>query len=215
MKLKDQLIGYEILLSSFTFYALSYYYLVHYQKGGGVHSFDKKASLHVTHSLGVVLLGSLSLYFNDEYTFRELVPIYFSRGYFLVDLYDCIQRKDWVFTGHALISLLLNIGTQASPIHYSIRSASKGFMTEISSPIYRWWTISKSFPIYVLFYILFIICRLIWVPIFLKQAFEVAGYDWLLYASVGFYVLNVGFFAQMTKILLHYDRTRSSREKKE
>jgi len=155
-----------------------------------------------------VTISSISLYFNNEGTFRELIPIYFSRGYFLVDFYDCIQRRDWVFSAHAVITLMLNIGTHTSPIHYAIRSASKGFLTEISSPVYRYWTVSKSYTAYVLFYLLFFACRLVWVPIFLKKAFQVAGYDWLLYASVAFYVLNLGFFVQMTNILLHYDTKR-------
>jgi len=131
-----------------------------------------------------------------------------------VDLYDCIRRKDWVFTGHAIITLTLNVGTHTSPIHYALRSASKGYMTEISSPFYRWWTVTKSFHVYVIFYVLFFLCRLVWVPIFLKNAFSVAGYDWLLYASILFYVLNLGFFQEMTKILLHYDTQRAKKSQK-
>ena len=207
----NKLIGREIL-PSLIFYSLAYYYLVYFRKGG-LHSYDKNVAIHVSHSIGVVLLSALSLYFNDEATLRELIPVYFSRGYFLVDLFDCIQRKDWVFTGHAVITITLNVGTSMSPIHYALRSASKGFMTELSSPFYRWWTVSKSFHIYAVFYFTFVLCRLVWVPIFLKSAFHVAGYDWLLYASIAFYLLNLGFFVEMTKILLHYDTQRAKTSK--
>jgi hypothetical protein len=208
--MKDTLIGLEII-PSFICYSVAYCYVVYYKRGG-VHSYDQNAMIHASHAIGVVILSSLSLYFNDETVFRELIPIAFSRGYFLVDLWDCIKRKDWVFTFHAVISLTLNVGTHLSPIHYKLRSASKGYMTEISSPFYRWWTVTKSFHVYVIFYITFLSCRLIWVPIFLKSAFRLAGYDWLSYASVAFYVLNLGFFTRMTNILLNYDRSKKKHE---
>ena len=63
----------------------------------------------------------------------ETIPSCWSSSFFIVDIIDCIIRRDLMWGFHGVISLVLNVCTASSPVHRGLRSASKGFFTEGST----------------------------------------------------------------------------------
>ena len=61
----------------------------------------------------------------------EKIPSCWSSSFFIVDVVDCIRRKDVMWGFHGVISLVLNVCTASSSVHRGLRSASKGFFTEV------------------------------------------------------------------------------------
>lgn len=63
----------------------------------------------------------------------ETIPSCWSSSFFIVDIIDCVIRRDLMWGFHGVISLVLNVCTASSPVHRGLRSASKGFFTEGST----------------------------------------------------------------------------------
>lgn len=94
-------------------------------------------SIHISNlnSIVLCLMATLSLM---EYI-PEYVPSCWSSSFFLVDLLDCIRRRDVMWGFHGAISLVLNLCTASSDVHRGLRSASKGFFTEGSTVCFYWY----------------------------------------------------------------------------
>ena len=88
-------------------------------------------SIHISNLNSIVLcaMAGLSLL---EYI-PEYIPSCWSSSFFIVDVLDCIKRRDVMWGFHGGISLVLNVCTASSDIHRGLRSASKGFFTEGST----------------------------------------------------------------------------------
>lgn len=156
------------------------------------------------HSIILVIISFMSLYIDNEEVFSEAIPLDFSLGFFLVELFDCIIRRDLTFTIHAVISLLLNYMT-SRPTHFALRSGSKGSLCEISTPLYYLWKKTKRKRHFQYFGLVFFLCRLVWVPLFVYKTLQVCGFDdVVVWASIAFYILQCCFFVKFLTMLLNY-----------
>lgn len=152
-----------------SFWAISYILCFKYK--GGKEGFVEYIPLHVFHSSATVVFSSASLYFRDDRIFPERLMNIFSMSYFIVDIVDCIIRKDSAFFVHAILGLSTLVGCYTSVIHQTLRSASKGMMIEISTPALYLWKKTHKFSHALLFTTLFIACRIIWLPIYLHMLY--------------------------------------------
>ena len=156
------------------------------------------------HIIGGLLLASIGLCFKDENILKESVVLDFSLGYFVADLIVCLEKRDYVFIVHALVSMGLNYVCR-QPAYYALRCGSQGFMTELSTIPYLFWQKTKKKSIYQVFVGVFFLCRIVWTPLFLRNTFSVVGIDTMpLLFSLGFYILQLGFFSKMISILKNY-----------
>ncbi|KAL7425705.1 hypothetical protein ACHAXM_000131 [Skeletonema potamos] len=156
------------------------------------------------HSGPLVILAFLSL----QRVIPESIPLCYSTSFFVVDVIDeGIVNGDVMWTIHGLISLGLNLGTAMSARHREIRSVSKGYLVEGSTPPFNYWKGTKSYMSYVIFFCSFTVFRVIWVPYFLYDTYvnKLNGEtDFLLYLSVMFCLLNGAWYLKMCQMLLNY-----------
>mmetsp|Transcript_6245 Transcript_6245/g.7912 ORF Transcript_6245/g.7912 Transcript_6245/m.7912 type:complete len:215 (+) Transcript_6245:148-792(+) len=157
-------------------------------------------------------LAALSLYYSDEETFSEIIILSWFSAFFIVDLVDCFIRKDFVFSFHAIISLVL-VSVNCTPKYYDLRIASKGSFTELSTPFLHKWKMSKKKRDFQVFAVIFFFCRLVWTPIFVTQAFQILDYDYyVLGATAAFYILQLGFFGKIVSLLMNYKDKKDKKE---
>ncbi len=166
--------------------------------------FSENGILLTFNNFAGIVLASLSLYFNNEEIFSESIVISWFTAFFIIDLFDCLFRKDIVFTVHALMTLILCY-INTIPKYYGLRMASLGTYCETSSPfLWKWkWTKKKSD--FQIFTVIFFLCRLVWVPLYMIRYSQLVDFDdWVILATVLFYLLQVAFFFQMVRMLLNY-----------
>ena len=128
--------------------------------------------LHNIHNMGAIVLGGMSLYFQDDGVFNERVVILFNLSYFCVDLIDTASRHDIPFVLHALFCLVLGCFNYTTPLSRALRMNSKAAMLELSSPFLH---VAKRTRVpwhFVLFALSFTLCRIVWIPIMMKQLVE-------------------------------------------
>lgn len=115
------------LILSLTIWTLCYYISV-LSKHGKTNGFE---SIWISNlnSIVLCLMAALSL----MEVIPEYIPSCWSSSFFLVDVIDCILRKDAMWGFHGVISLVLNVCTASNSVHRGFRSASKGFFTEAST----------------------------------------------------------------------------------
>lgn len=168
----------------------------------------------LAHSMILVVLAAISLYFNDENICSEATPLDFSFSFFVIDLLDCVIRGDAIFTVHAVISLALNYLT-ARPVHFQLRSGSKGSLAELSTPLYYLWKKTKRKRHYQYFGVVFFLSRLVWVPYFVYRTLEVTGFDDIvIWASIAFIMLQCVFFYKYLVLLLNYKEPSDNMDSK-
>ena len=172
------------------------------------HFSDNGALLTFSNITGMTM-AAMSLYFNDEKVFMEANSLFWFATYFIVDLLDCLYRRDVTFTIHALITLGL-CGVNCTPKFYNLRIASQGSFTELSSPLFWRWKKSKEKVDFQIFVFVFFMCRLVWVPIFVTRASKIVDLGQAAYYVTGaFYMLQLGFFSKSVKILMDYKEGKS------
>mmetsp|Transcript_26256 Transcript_26256/g.60375 ORF Transcript_26256/g.60375 Transcript_26256/m.60375 type:complete len:166 (+) Transcript_26256:442-939(+) len=147
----------------------------------------------------------------------ESLALSFTSCYFVVDMVDCILRKDFMFLFHAVISLALMLGSSLSPVHYKLHSYHKGMLTEGSTPMLNCWQKTKKKIHYIFFFALFTIFRIVWVPIFLSQTWphvsDGSSYDRaVIYLGYVWYLLQLAWYVKMIGILINY-KEEDEREK--
>jgi hypothetical protein len=178
----------------------------HFSDNGPLLSFNNIAG---------ITLASLSLYCNNEETFSESIVISWFTSFFIIDLLDCLYRKDIVFTVHALITLSLCF-INTIPKYHELRIASLGTFTEASSPFLWRWKKTKKKSDFQIFGVIFFLCRLVWVPVYMIRCSRLVDFDdWVLLATVLFYLLQLLFFFQIVRILLNYREGEDDKGKKE
>lgn len=181
------------------------FWIAAYFSSGGKDGFDKSI-WPCFHAVAVVIIASLSLYFDDEAVVREELVLLFSRSFFIVDLWSCIMNRDVPFTIHAVLGILINMVCHYSGMHYEMRSASKGLLVELSTPLYYWWKNTKKKSVYILFVVIFFACRILWLPIVIwKTYLEIGPFHWLMkLLSTTLCILQGFFFEKMVRILWNY-----------
>lgn len=166
-----------------------------------------------------IVLCSLAI-FSLMHRIEEYHLLAASFGYFTIDFFDCIIRKDYMFTFHAILSVGLTYGCSLHPVHGKLRSASKGSLVELSTPFLHSWKRNKTKESYVRFYLLFFLCRVLWVPYFLYDTQVYMGeLEATVLVGYVFWGLQLVWFAKMTQILITYKsdtpQSKASRKEKE
>eukprot|EP00804_Cyclotella_cryptica_P018753 CCRYP_007242-RA/>CCRYP_007242-RA protein AED:0.05 eAED:0.05 QI:432/1/1/1/1/1/2/363/224 len=203
--------SYLLPLLFFLIIWLTSYYQAVLSPNGKPNGFDSSIFLSNLNSIVLVIMATLSL----MGFITERIPSCWSSSYFIVDVLDCIVRRDVMWGFHGFISLLLNVLTARSAAHRGLRSASKGFFTEASTPFFNYWKTHKSYKSFLTFFASFTLCRIVWVPFFVYRtyAFHLDGeIDYLMWPSVMFYVLQLFWYAKMVGMIFHYKTPEEIRE---
>lgn len=177
--------------------------------------FSENIPLLTFNNIFGIVLASLSLYFNNEEIFSESIVISWFIAFFIIDLLDCLKRKDIVFTIHALITLALCY-INTIPKYFVLRIASLGTFCETSSPFLWRWKKTKKKSDFQIFSVVFALCRLVWVPVYMIRCSKLVDFDdWVILATVLFYLLQLAFFFQIVTILLNYREGGADQRKKD
>jgi len=188
-------------------------YLFYYNYRGK-EAFAKAFVLHDFHAIGACVLAAMSIGINDEAKFSEFLLLAFTLAYFIVDFVDCILQRHLPYFFHALLSILLVVGCGCSPIHRSYRSGSRGALTELSTYHLHKWQSTKQKSDFITFFVLFAICRILWIPYFVWGVYRVSGLDYQVVGAICIFLLNLFWFFKMIPILKNYDTKRSDAKKK-
>lgn len=183
---------------------------------GGFRNFGTWMAIHDFHAYTLLILSGFSLFYGNNAVFSEAIPTCFTMSYFLVDLVDCLVRKDGIFVIHALLALGICGGCYLSPLHHNVlRTVSQGAWVEVSTvALHRWYT-TQSKRDYSIYFVLFTICRILWIPRLLYQVYRMTPLQstankflrralWT--AGVGLYLLQLAWYANMIKVLRQYDK---------
>ena len=164
-----------------------------------IYCYSHKISYHDSlwicnlHNLTALLLSSISLYYQNDVLLRERVCILFSLSYFVVDLGESIRQSDGPYTVHALFCLILGGFNYTTPLCQQLRTNSRATLTELSSPFLHAAKQTRNPLHFLLFVIVFSCCRILWIPIMMKQL-PTAGMrfptDVRQVLMLGFYSLN-------------------------
>lgn len=182
---------------------VAYYRTVLSPSSGTPDGFDSSTLISNLHSVPLCLLAFLSL----QRVIPESVPLCWSISFFVVDLLDTIVRRDAMWVGHAVISLALNILTGSTARHRAVLSVSKGFFAEASTPFLNYWKKSKSYASFVVFFLVFTLCRMLWVPYFLYITYVIhlkGEVDFLIWPSILFYLLQLAWYVKMCHMVVNY-----------
>ena len=178
-----------------------YSWVLCYQKGGhDIQAWGHSSLVSDINSVPLVIMAILSLL----QIIPEALPWAWSSAFFTVDTVDSIIRRDVPFFAHGAISLFLNIVTEQSSQHAKLRFLSRGFLTEFSTPFLNRWKRTHTKRDYVLFFVAFTCCRIIWVPWFVWEMKSLLGGDYIFYGSCFFYLIQLVWYSKMIPILLHY-----------
>jgi len=194
-----------MIATSALFWAAVFVYTKNYGKFKGTEEhFGSNTFWLDVHSIVGMVLGALSLTINDEEIFSESIVLSWAAGHFIVDLYDCIERRDVMFSGHAVVALSLTYICSTKD-YYDLRAGSRGYFVEFSTLFFHQWRQSKSKANFFRFYLTFFVCRIVYTPFFLYQLLPVLKENvFAQAASLAFYLLQCLWFAKGTQMLFNY-----------
>lgn len=167
-------------------------------------SFHQWQSLHNLHNAGAIVMGCMSLYFQQDAIFHERIGTLWSLGYFVVDIIDCSLRYDGPYLLHGILCLGLGIANYTHPVCRLLRANSKAALCELSNPFMHWAKRTRRPAQFLLFVIVYTLCRIVWIPIMMSECRR-EGMEWshpILVAVSGFYALNWYWYVKMGKILV-------------
>mmetsp|Transcript_15452 Transcript_15452/g.25766 ORF Transcript_15452/g.25766 Transcript_15452/m.25766 type:complete len:276 (-) Transcript_15452:104-931(-) len=186
-----------------------------YRRGNNnIGAWGRSSAVSNINSVPLVALAILSLL----RIIPEAIPWAWSSAFFTVDTIDAIIRRDAPFFAHGAISLFLNITTEQSSQHAHLRFLSRGYLTEFSTPFLNRWKRTHTKRDYVLFFVAFTGCRVIWVPWFAWEMKNLLGADYIFFGSCLFYIIQMVWYSKMIPILLHYkvpDEMKSYKKQEE
>lgn len=166
--------------------------------------FHKWVEVHNFHNIGTMILASISLYFSDDSIMRERNTILFSLSYFTADIVDCAWRLDYGYSIHAMLALCIGTLFLNTPACVEGRLISKCCFCELSSPFLFHVKKTKEPRDFVIFAIVFTLCRIVWIPFILKSMHD-SGVDWkdlqMLFV-MAMYVLNLYWYSKIINILI-------------
>lgn len=160
--------------------------------------------LHDFHHLSAILLGSISLYYNDDTIFNERTAILFSSSYFIVELLYYVYRRDGVYSLHSVFCLLLGYANYTTPLCRVLRMNSRAAYCLLSNPFLHLVLTYRTVTTMALFAIVFTACRIVWLPI-LMQHVASAGLPWTdirMLGMMAFYGLNLIWYYKILRILV-------------
>jgi len=175
--------------------------------------FSSSLAVHDTHAVGMVILCALSLGIANEDVFSEMIPILFTLSYFIVDILDCLVRQDFMFMLHAILSIGICITTVSHPIHLQLRSVSQGGLTEFSTYPLHQWQRTKKRKDFLIFALLFTLCRIFWIPYFIYHIYIELDHtvDFQVIAGLGLFFLNFMWWFKIINIVLNYKETKTEK----
>ena len=179
--------------------------------------FHRWWTLHNFHNIGVILLGQISIFCDDDTIFRERIATLWSTGYFIVDLVDCLIRLDVPYSIHALCCLFLCLGNFATPLCQELRMTSKAALLEISNPFMHLAKKTRKPWHFALFAAVYTICRVVWMPVMMKQLRDhgMAMTDPIMIVLVAFYGLNLFWYFKIVRILVRGSDSPAKKDKKD
>jgi TLC domain len=128
-------------------------------------SFHKWYAIHNIHNFGAMILGLCSI----NSIFHERIPILWSSGYFIVDLFDCMRRHDVVYSLHAAFCLCLGVACYQSPLYVALHMNSKATFCELSNPFMHLAKKTRNPIHFIMFAVVFTFCRIFWLPYLFHQ----------------------------------------------
>lgn len=174
-----------------------------YSKQTGI-DFSRWHKLHAFHHVVVLCLAFGSLYYNDDSILNERLPILWDASYFAIDIIDCLWEKKLTYTIHGIFSLVLSITNYTYPIFRELRMNSKADFIETSTLILYKARQTRDPKWFALFAFVFTCCRIIWIPIIMKQVYQ-AGLPLISFsfsALIGFYALNWYWYLKIIHIII-------------
>mmetsp|Transcript_23057 Transcript_23057/g.38112 ORF Transcript_23057/g.38112 Transcript_23057/m.38112 type:complete len:227 (+) Transcript_23057:105-785(+) len=180
---------------------------------------NKWAIVHEIHNNSAVVMGWISLYFNDDSIFNERVGILWSLSYFLVDGLDAVYRLDAAYTVHATLCLVLGVANYTTPMCRELRMNARAAQCELSTPILYLARKTKEPLHFVLFAIVFTMCRIVFIPAYLILPVRNYGFEWTHWIMMGlfvFYGLNCFWYSKIIRMIIRGkpDKTGERAEKK-
>jgi hypothetical protein len=173
--------------------------------------FSRWHTVHNIHHVVAITLATLSLLSTTTttngyfITVREHIPIAFSLCYFVVDAVDCIFRRDREYLLHATICLVLGVANYAHPTFFILKMNSKATYCELSTPFLHYSKQTRQPIHFILFAIVFTLCRIVWIPILYRQLLLTKGdityRHPMMIVLAGFYVLNVVWWMKILRII--------------
>mmetsp|Transcript_14837 Transcript_14837/g.19419 ORF Transcript_14837/g.19419 Transcript_14837/m.19419 type:complete len:232 (+) Transcript_14837:101-796(+) len=166
--------------------------------------FNKFAAMHHIHNFGVIILGFTGLYFDDNSVLRERTTGLFTCGYFIVDLVENATNLDLPYTLHAIACLIVAPINFTDPIFLKLRMESKATMMELSSPFLHLSQYTRKPLHFVMFFLVFTGCRIIWLPVLMRQLYlnGLPLSDPKQMFIVAFYGLNLFWYSKIVRILI-------------
>lgn len=176
--------------------------------------FHNWQAYHNLHNFGGMAIALLSLYFGDDSVFNERISILWTLGYFLVDLLDCLWRRDVAFSLHAIFCIVLGTGCYTSPVFRLLRINSKALLCELSSPFLHIAKRTRTPLHFLMFALVFMLCRVLWLPYFLSELrhHNLSWYDFRVYFLLLFYGLNLYWFYKIVRIIMRNDKGNTKKQ---
>lgn len=174
--------------------------------------------IHNIHNAGAIVLGLTSLYNHNDDRFNERIGIAWSLTYFLVDIYDCLVRRDVQYLLHGVLCWTLGVANYLHPVCRLLRTNSRAALCEFSNPVMHYAKRTRTAAAFGLFVAVFTACRIVWIPVMMMSCRQ-AGMAWthpVLLAVTVFYALNWYWYVKMLQILIKGpSRTTTKRIDKE
>jgi hypothetical protein len=178
-------------------------------------SYANYYEIHGFHHVVAILMGLTSMYVNDDTLFNERIVILWSLGYFVVDIVDCVLEREYTFLFHGIISFICGLLNYNLPLMRGLRMNSKAALMETSSIVLHQAQKTKDQLTFVVFGILFTACRIVWIPIMMKELYENDAHWSILGLLAVFYVLQVHWWIKIIKIMIRGPRKKDDKKGKE
>jgi hypothetical protein len=174
--------------------------------------FSRWHAVHNIHHVVAITLATLSLLSSTTtsttngffITVREHIPIAFSLCYFAVDAVDCMIRRDGEYLLHATICLVLGMANYTHPTFFVLKMNSKATYCELSTPFLHYSKQTRQPIHFILFAIVFTMCRIVWIPILYRQLLTDGDISYrhpMMIVLAGFYALNVMWWMKILRII--------------
>jgi len=166
--------------------------------------FGRWATLHAVHNIGAMILGSISIYYNDDSIFNERVGQLWSLSYFIIETIDQLLQGHVLYIFHGVIALLLGLANYNIPLLRALRMNSKASYIEASSLVLPFAKRHRTAWLFLTFAAVYTVCRIIWVPLMIKDLLD-NGMEISHPAVIGvcaFYCLNIHWYIKIIKITI-------------
>ena len=170
--------------------------------------FARWYALHTLHHLGAIGFGLASLFLDDDTKFNERNGIFWSLPYFVIDILDCTLMNHWTYILHGLICFGLGMCNYNIPLLRELRMNSRASFIESSSIILYQVKQNRNPVLFVVFAIVYTLCRLVWIPIGIMQPLLEHGVqwtDWIFLVLLVFYGLQIHWWIKIINIIIKGD----------